>query len=73
MDTRLLVDSIENSGLLTLLREQGGAQIKLQTLSDLVLKLHLGFEDVGCRPGLGEDETVLGIGVLGLNVPVDGL
>lgn len=73
VETRLLVDGIEESRLLTLLREQRSAQIKLKTLGNLVLKLNLRFEYVGCGPGLCEDEAVLEVGVLRLNVPGDGI
>jgi hypothetical protein len=73
VETRLLVDGMEESGFMTLLREQRSAQIKLETLSNLVLQLHLRFENIGGSPGLGEDEAVLEVGVLGLDVPNDGV
>jgi len=72
VETGLLVDSIEQSSLMTLLRKQRGAQIKFETLGDLVLQLHLSFEDIGCSPGLSEDEAVLEVGVLCLDIPSDG-
>jgi hypothetical protein len=71
--TRLLIDSMEGSTLVVLLRVQRSVQIKLETLSELVLELHLGFEDVGGGPGLGEGEAVLGVDVLGLDVPSDNV
>ena len=66
--TRLLIDSMEDSSLVVLLRVQRSVQIKLETLSELVLDLHLGFEDVGSGPSLGEGEAVLVVEILGLNV-----
>jgi hypothetical protein len=73
VETRLLVDSIEESSLMALLGEQRGGQIELETLGNLVLELDLSFEDVVCSPGLGEDETILEIGVLGLDIPNNGI
>ena len=71
--TRLLIDSMEDSGLMVLIRVQRSVQIKLEALSELVLDLHLGFEDVGRGPGLGEGEAVLGVNVFGLNIPDDSV
>jgi hypothetical protein len=71
--TRLLIDSMEDSSLVVLIRVQRSVQIKLEALSELVFELHLGFEDVGRGPGLGEGEAVLGVDVLGFNVPNDGV
>jgi hypothetical protein len=73
VETRLLVDSIEESRLLTLFREQRCAQIKLEPLRNLVLELHLGFENVGSGPSLGEDEAILEVAVLGLDVSGDSV
>ena len=47
-------------------------QVELETLCDLVLEFDVGLEDVVGRPGLGESEAVLGIGVLALEVTGDG-
>jgi hypothetical protein len=43
-----------------------------RTLSELVLELNLGLEDVGGGPGLGEGNAVLGVDVLALEVTSDG-
>jgi hypothetical protein len=43
-----------------------------RTLSELVLELNLGLEDVGGGPGLGEGNAVLGVDVLALKVTSDG-
>ena len=43
------------------------------TLGDLVLELHLGLEDVGRGPGLGESDAVLGVDILALDITVDGV
>lgn len=52
MDRRLLVDGSEDGGLLGLGGVEGGSEVKLQALGDLVLELDLGAEDVGGGPGL---------------------
>ena len=72
MESRLLVDGVEERGLLALLGEEGGGQVKLKALGNLVLELDLGLEDVGGCPGLSEDDAVLEVGILGLNVGSDG-
>jgi hypothetical protein len=64
---------MEDSGLMVLIRVQRSVQIKLEALSKLVLDFHLGFEDVGRGPGLGEGEAVLGVNVFGLNIPDDSV
>lgn len=38
----------------------------------MVLKLKLALECVGSGPGLGENQTVLLVGVLGLEVTING-
>lgn len=73
METRLLVNSVEKCRLLVLLRKQRGIQVELETLRNLILELNLGFQDVGGCPTLGEDKAVLEVGILGLNVPIDGI
>lgn len=57
---------------MALVGKEGGGQIELETLGNLVLELDLGLEDVGGRPCLGEHDAVLVVGVLGLNVGSDG-
>lgn len=54
---------------LALLREQRSAQIKLKSLDNLVLEFDLGFEHVGGRPSLGENDAILEVGVLSLDIP----
>lgn len=68
----LLVNGMKNGTLLTLIRVKGCVEVDLQALCDLVLELDLGLEDVVCGPRLGEDDTVGLVGVLGLEVTVDG-
>jgi hypothetical protein len=68
METGLLVGSSNDSRLLAFLREERGSQVELEALGDVVLELNLGAEDVGGGPGLGEDEAVLPVDVLGLNI-----
>ena len=72
VNTRLLVDGVDERGFLDLLREEGGGQIDLETLGNLVFELDLGLEDIGGCPRLGEHDTVLEVRVLSLNVGGDG-
>lgn len=72
MQARLLVDSIEESRLLALLGEQRSGQVKLETLGNLVVEFNLGLEDIRGCPSLGENKTVLEVGVFGLNITGDG-
>jgi len=69
---RLLVDGGNNSALLGLGGVQGGSQVELQTLGDLVLQLDLSSQQVGSGPCLGEDNAVLEVDVLALDVTSDG-
>jgi len=71
MEARLLVDRVDNSGLVALLRGQSSGEVKFKALGDLVLNLDLVTEDVGGGPGLGEGQTMGLVGPLGLNVAVD--
>jgi hypothetical protein len=48
----LLVDGRKDGRLLRLGRVEGGREVELETLGDLVLELELGAEDVGGGPGL---------------------
>lgn len=72
MQARLLIRSIQQSRLLTLVGQQNGGKVELETLGDLVLEFHLRSEGVGGSPRLGEGETVGLVRVLGLDVSVDG-
>lgn len=73
METGLLVDRGESSGLGTAVTSEGGAQVKLETLGKVVLRLESGADEVGGGPCLGEDETMRLVAVLGLNVPINRL
>ena len=71
MEAGLLVGGGEERGLCTGVGGEGGLEVKLDTLCDLVVNLNLGLEDVARRPALGEDKTV-GLGEeLGLDVATD--
>jgi hypothetical protein len=54
VEGRLLVDGGEDSRLLGLGWVEGGSEVQLQSLGNLVLKLDLSSEEVGGGPGLGE-------------------
>lgn len=71
METRLLVDASQQSGLRAAVGREGSVQIDLEALGDLVLELELGAERVGGGPTLGEDDTVLLVDVLALEVAGD--
>ena len=53
----LLVDGSQNGGLLRLGRVEGGREVELETLGDLVLELELRAEQVGGGPGLDVSEA----------------
>lgn len=72
MQTRLLVDGVDQGGFLALLREKSGRHVELQALCDLVLQLELGSQNIRGGPCLGEDEAVFGICVFCLDIAVDG-
>ena len=59
VETGLLVDGGQQSRLGTLVWQQRGGEVELQTLGDLVLKLNLSAKHVRGRPGLGESEAVV--------------
>jgi hypothetical protein len=71
VDTGLLVACAQECSLGALLGEERRSHIEFKTRSDLVLKLKLTFQDIGGGPGLGEDKTVLFVGVFGLKVTSD--
>lgn len=71
VESGLLVNGTEDSRFLALLGEEGGVQVELEALGDLVLELDLVAEDVGGGPGLGDGEAVFRVSVLGLDVAVD--
>ena len=68
METRLLVDGREEGSLLAGVGEEGGAQVELEALGEVVLSLNLGTEDVGGGPRLGENEAVCLVGELGFEL-----
>jgi hypothetical protein len=68
VETGLLVHNVNESTLLTLIGVKSCGQVKLETIGDLVLELDDGSEHVVGVPSLGEGDTILGIGILGLEV-----
>lgn len=72
MEARLLVGDVQEGVLGALVGEEGGADIELETLSDLVLELDGSAEGIGGGPGLRESEAMGLVGVLCLDVTVDG-
>ena len=73
VDTRLLVDGIEHSRLVSSVGCQRGGEVEFQSLCKVVLKLELGLENIGGHPGFSEDKAILVVRVLGLDVTSDGL
>lgn len=71
MEARLLVDSGEDGALAALVRGNGGRQVELEALCDLVVELDLRLEHVDGVPGVGEREPVLLVEQLGLDVTDD--
>ena len=68
VEARLLVGGGEESRLGTSVGGEGGLEVKLDTLGDLVVNLDLGLEDVARCPALGDDEAVRLVEELGLDV-----
>lgn len=54
MDRGLLVDSSEDGGLLGLGGVEGGVEVKLEAVGELVLELNLGAEEVRGGPSLAK-------------------
>ena len=73
VEAGLLVGGGEESRLGTSVGGEGGLEVELDTLGDLVVNFDLGLEDVGGRPGLGEGEAVGLVEELGLDVADDEL
>jgi len=71
VETGLFVDGREQSSLLAAVREERSAQVELEALGKVVLRLYLGAEGVGSGPRLGEDDTVSLVGVLCLDIARD--
>ena len=68
MEAGLLVGGGEESRLRTGVGGEGGRELELDTLGDLVVNLDLGLEDVARRPGLGERQAVGLVEELGLDI-----
>lgn len=58
MERGLLVDGSEDGSLGRLGGVEGGSEVELQALGDLVLELNLGAEEVGSGPGLSRVSSV---------------
>lgn len=71
VEARLLVRGVHNRALRTLFREERGGEVELEALGHVVLELDLGAEYVRGSPGLGEDEAVGLVEVLGLDIADD--
>lgn len=69
----LLVRGRDQRGLAGAVGGERGVQVELEALGKVVLRLDLGAEEVGGGPGLGEDEAVGLVGVLGLQLAGDSL
>lgn len=68
MITGLLKGDVEETRVDSLFRVERRVSFELEALCELVLDLELGAEDVGRRPGVGEDSSVLVVGVFALEV-----
>jgi hypothetical protein len=66
VQTGLLVCSAKKHRLGVLLRVENGGGLELETVSDLVLELELGAENVRGGPGLSEGKAVTFIGIFAL-------
>lgn len=73
VQTGLLVGGGEKSVLSLLVGHQGGHQLELESLGNVVLELNVVAEHVGSRPCLGESHAVLSVLPLGFQVTVDSL
>lgn len=73
VDTRLLVDDVEQSRFVSSVGCQRGGKVKFQSLCKVVLEFELGLENVGSCPGFGEDKAILVVRVLGFDITGDGL
>ena len=73
MQAGLLVGGGDERGLAGAVGSEGGVQVELEALGEVVLRLDLGAQEVGGRPCLGEDDAVGLVGELGLKLAGDGL
>lgn len=71
VETGLLVGSVQEDRFRAGVGVECGVDINLETLGNLILELNGVLERVGGCPSLGEDETVLPVGKLGLKVSFD--
>lgn len=70
--TGLLESQVEETAIDALFRIQARVGLEFETLCELVLNLELGAEDVGSRPCVGEDGSILVVGVFCLEVACNG-
>jgi len=71
VEARLFVDGVENCRLLTLFRQESGAQVKFEALGDEVLEFDLAAKDVGSGPSLSNGEAMFKIRVFCLDIAID--
>lgn len=73
METALLVDGINNSGFVALLRSKRSSKIELEPFSNDVVELDLVAKNVRGGPGLSEGQTVDLVDPLALKVTSNGV
>jgi hypothetical protein len=66
VQTGLLVGSAKKHRLAVFLRVENGGGLELEAVSDLVLELDLGADNVGGGPGLSEGKAVTFVGIFAL-------
>lgn len=66
VQTGLLVGSAKKHRLGVLFWVENGSGLELETVSDLVLELDLGTDNVGGGPGLSEGKAVMFVGIFAL-------
>jgi hypothetical protein len=67
----LLKGQVEQATVNSLLGVEAGMSLELEALCELVLDFELGTENVGRRPGVGEDSPVFIVRVFRLQVASD--
>ena len=73
VEAGLLVGGGDERSLSRAVAVDAGVQVEFETFCEVVLSLDLGAELVVGSPGLGEDDTVGLVGVLGLKIAGDSL
>lgn len=68
---RLLEGKVEQTAADALFWVKAGMGLELQAVGELVFDLELGAENVGGSPGVGEDSSILWVGIFGLEVTSD--